>query len=287
MPLNRMKSVTALAAAWTCVWLAGCAGGGKPWSVPGKTPGEFCTVREQLVLHSDFPLAAHHRLIEELILRRADLCRDLGLPVSDEPIDVYLFGGEEEFNTFLRTNYPRLPVRRAFFVETDTHLTIYAHWGQRVSEDLRHEVTHGYLHAVVPNLPLWLDEGLAEFFETPRGRQGLNEQHLAWFRQQLAQGVWRPDLARLERLPPSGDMDQADYAEAWAWVHFLLNAPPDRRDVLRAFLADLRREGQAEPISARLGRAGGDPGPALVEHVRQALALDAASNAGSLAPGRL
>ena len=53
--------------------------------------------------------------------------------------------------------------RRAFFVETDTQLSVYAQWGDRVAEDLRHEVTHGYLHAVVPNVPLWIDEGLAEF----------------------------------------------------------------------------------------------------------------------------
>jgi hypothetical protein len=282
-----MKPAIAIVVAGMSVWLAGCVGGARPWGVVPKTPDEYCTVREQLVLHSNFPLAVHHRLIEELLLRRADLCRYTALPTSDEPIDVYLFDRDEEFSTFQRTNYPQLPVRRAFFVETDTRLTVYARWGDRISEDLRHEVTHGYLHAVVPNLPLWLDEGLAEFFETPRGRQGLNEQHLAWFRAQLARGAWRPDLLRLEGLPPSGDMSQADYAEAWAWAHFLLQSQPARLDVLRAYLADLRQEGQAEPISGRLNRMGGDPGPALVEHLRQALALDAASNASSMALGRL
>jgi hypothetical protein len=282
-----MKSVIAITVAGMSVWLVGCAGGMRPWSIAPTLPDEYRTVREQLVLHSDFPLAIHHRLIEELILRRADLCRYTALPVSDEPIDVYLFDGDEEFSTFQRAHYPQLPVRRAFFVETDTRLTVYARWGEHISEDLRHEVTHGYLHAVVPNLPLWLDEGLAEFFETPRGRQGLNEQHLAWFRTQLAQGAWRPNLVRLEQLPPAGDMNQADYAEAWAWVHFLLQSQPARLDVLRAYLADLRQEAQAEAISARLGRLGGDLGSAVIDHVRQALATDAASNASNPVPGRL
>jgi hypothetical protein len=250
-------------------------------------PNEYQTVREQLVLHTDFPLAAHHRLVEELILRRGDLCRHLGLPVSDEPINIYLFNGDDDYNQFVRTRYPRLPARRAFFVETDTHLAVYARWGDRISEDLRHEVTHGYLHAVVPGLPLWLDEGLAEYYETPRGRQGLNEQHLTWFRQQMAHGSWHPDLVRLEQLTPTADMNQADYAEAWAWAHFLLESAPERRDVLRAYLADLRQEGQAEPISSRLRRIGGDPAPALVEHLGRAMALDAASNAGSPGQPRL
>jgi hypothetical protein len=70
-------------------------------------------------------------------------------------------------------HHPNLPRRRAFFVETDTRLSVYAYWGDRVAEDLRHEVVHGYLHAVVPHLPLWLDEGLAEYFEVPRGLSGL------------------------------------------------------------------------------------------------------------------
>ena len=43
---------------------------------------------------------------------------------------------------------------RAFFVESDTRLNIYAYWGDRVAEDLRHEVTHGYLHAMVPHSAL-------------------------------------------------------------------------------------------------------------------------------------
>jgi len=277
----------ALVAACGFAWLALCAGCAVPWRAASPMPSEYLTVRDQLVLHSDFPLAAHHRLVEELILRRSDLCRHLDLPISDEPIDIYLFGGEEEFNAFMRASYPKLTPRRAFFVETDTRLRIYAQWGERISEDLRHEVTHGYLHAVVPNLPLWLDEGLAEYYETPRGRQGLNEQHLAWFREQLARGAWRPNLLRLEQFAPTVDMGQTDYAEAWAWVHFLLESQPERRDVLRAYLAELRREGQAEPISSRLAKTVGNPGQAMVEHLGRALALDAASNASSAAPGRL
>jgi hypothetical protein len=264
---------------------AACSGCAVPWKSPQGVPGQYQTVRDQLVLFSDFPLATHHRLVEELILRRADLCRHLDLPVSDEPISIYLFGGEQEYSAFMRVRFPTLPPRRAFFVETDTQLTVYAQWGDRISEDLRHEVTHGYLHAVVPNLPLWLDEGLAEYYETPRGRLGLNEQHLEWFRQQG--GQWVPNLPRLEQLSPSANMTAADYAEAWAWVHFLLQSQAEHRETLRAYLHDLRQDGQGEPISSRLRCLRGDPNPLLVEHLRRASAVDAASNAGRLAQGAL
>src|SRR6185295_16292773 len=97
---------------------------------------------------------------------------------SDEPIHVYLFESGPVFTEFMHAHYPSFPQRRAFFVETDTRLTVYAQWGDRVAEDLRHEVSHGYLQSIIRNLPLWLDEGLAEYFEVPRGTQGFNRPHV-------------------------------------------------------------------------------------------------------------
>jgi len=176
-------------------------------------------VRDQLVIHSDFPLAAHHRLFEELTSQRADLCRQLTLPCSDEPIHVYLFESPKRFQEFIKLYYPQFPERRAFFVETDTRLSVYAQWGDRMAEDLRHEVTHGYLHSVVPNVPLWLDEGIAKFYEVSRGGRGLNRPLLDRLVEQIERDRWQPNLRRLEQFPADYNMTQDDYAEAWAWVH--------------------------------------------------------------------
>ena len=191
------------------------------------------------------------------------------MPVSDEAIHVYLFENADRFEGFVRLYHPRFPDRRAFFLETDTRLMIYAQWGDRVAEDLRHEMTHGYLHAVVPNLPLWLDEGLAEYFEVPRGSRGLNRAHLEQALDRVQRGEWEPDLARLEALDPDFDMTLVDYAESWAWVHFLLETPMERYGILPDYLGDLRHSGSAEPVSGRLGRCLPDPGGALVEHIRR------------------
>ena len=246
--------------------VAGCMHFGKPRLT---LPGGHTVVRGQLVVHSDFPLAATHRLLEELTARRMDLSDRLAIPVSEEPIHVYLFDEADRFGGFVRLNYPEFPPRRAYFLETDTRLQVYAQWGDRVAEDLRHEVTHGYLHSVVPNLPLWLDEGLAEFFEVPRGHGGLNRVHLDWLAASVQLGEWRPNLGRLETLDRPFEMNQGDYAEAWAWVHFLLEAGPEHRRLLCAYLSDLRGQGAAEPLSVRLRRHLGDPERALVEHVRR------------------
>lgn len=244
----------------------GCAGLSK---IPLTPPNQHTLVREQLVIHSDFPLAAEHRLLEDLIARRSDLSHRLAMAVSSEPVHVYLFENAGRFKEFMRLHHPEFPERRAFFVETDTRLIVYAHWADRVAEDLRHEVTHAYLHSVVPQLPLWLDEGLAEYFEVPRGSEGLNRPHLERLASKFEQGRRRPDLPRLEQFRCSFDMTQDDYAESWAWAHFLLHSRLEHRELLHGYLGELRRDGLAEPLSPRLGRILPEPEAALVEYVRQ------------------
>ena len=63
--------------------------------------------------------------------------------------------------------FPDFAERRAVFLKSDTRLMVLAHWHDGLGEDLRHELIHGYLHAEFNWLPLWLDEGLAEYFELP------------------------------------------------------------------------------------------------------------------------
>lgn len=232
-------------------------------------PGQNTLVRDQLVIHGDFPLSAHHRLFEELTAQRADLCRQLALPSSDEPIYVYLFENAERFEGFMRLHHPKFPDRRAFFVETDTLLSIYAQWGDRMAVDLRHEVTHGYLHAVVPNIPQWIDEGIAKYYEVSRGQRGLNRTLLDRLVVRIESEHWRPDMRRLEQLPADYHMSQDDYAESWAWVHWLMESQPRRLEALRRYFADLRRDGAATPLSARLAAMPDNPNAALVEHVRR------------------
>jgi len=256
------------------VLAGGCAG---TWHSDVTLPERHSLVREQLVVHSDFPLAAQHRLLEDLTARRFDLSRALGLPVSNEPVHVFLFDSADRFKGFMRLHHPEFPERRAFFVETDTWLVVYAHWGDRVAEDLRHEVTHGYLHAMVPNLPLWLDEGLAEYFEVPRGHYGFNRQQLGRLLVRLDRGQWQPDPQRLERLDALSafDMTADDYAESWAWVHFLLHSRPEHAELLRAYLIELRRDGATTPLSLRLAELPActdwqhRPDLALIDHVRR------------------
>src|SRR5262249_620772 len=123
--------------------------------------------------------------------------------------------------------------------------------GDRINQDLRHELTHALLHSVLKDVPIWLDEGLAEYFELSPGWKGINYQHLAQLRHG-PNGPVRPDLVRLEQLNEVEQMTPAEDRESWAWVHLMLHPRADARHVLIAYLRELRTNPQPGPLRPRL-----------------------------------
>ena len=212
-----------------------------------ELPQKREVVRGQLVIHSDFHLPERHRLLDELEARRRDISLALGIPVSDEKIHVYLFANEASFVDYMKRKHPLFPNRRAFFVKDDTSLMIFAWWGSRVAEDLRHEVTHGYIHSVINDIPLWLDEGIAEYHETPRVNRGFNSPHFHLLIEKYDSGQWKPDLARLETLRKAGELTQMDYAESWLWVHYLLQHDSRSARLLKEHIRQFRLDPAKAP----------------------------------------
>ncbi|HVJ86188.1 MAG TPA: DUF1570 domain-containing protein [Caulifigura sp.] len=186
-------------------------------------PAKHSVRAERLVIHSDSPIEKKSPIITELAELRLDILSTLNLPESKRPVVVYLFRDERRYTEYMRERFPSLPVRRAFFVGTASELAVYAYHGDNLATDLRHEYTHGVLHSSLKNLPLWLDEGLAEYFEPPRDRHHVNEEHVARLAAAV-QGGWQPDLERLEQLTSVGEMQAMDYHEAWAWTYMMLQS---------------------------------------------------------------
>ncbi len=247
------------------VLLSGCQSF-RATAVP--SPFAHQLVRDQLIIHSDFSLPERHRLVEELTSQRGVMSEKLKLSATDEPIHVYLFSNDQSYYDFLEQRFPSFAGRRAIFVETDIELAVYAHWGDHVAEDLRHETSHGYLHAAIPNLPLWLDEGLAEYFEVGRAKRGVNQAHIDHLVAKIDLENWKPDISRLEQLNVAADMTQADYAEAWAWVYFLLESNDDKAALLTDYLNDLSQDGIADSLSIRINKRLAGPELALIEHLQ-------------------
>lgn len=215
-------------------------------------PARHSVRSDRLLILSDFKLRKDHPLVEDLVALREQIAGILDLPPQREQVIVYLFNTEAEYTEFLQSTYPGLPKRRAYFVGTPRELAVYTFWGDRIQEDLRHEYTHGVLHASLSTVPLWLDEGLAEYFEVIGPEPGdVNRDYAVRLSAALANG-WRPDLERLERIEKFEQMQRTDYQEAWAWVHFMLHSTPETREALLAYLHDLRSEKTPATLSVRL-----------------------------------
>ncbi len=213
----------------------------------------------QFVFLHDFPIDRKLPLFQELANLREQLFKELQLPPSNAPIFVHLFEDQPRYEAFMKRKYPNLPKRRAFFI-ADTppfgggeQLLVYTYWGDRINQDLRHELTHALLHSVLKDVPIWLDEGLAEYYELAPGWKGINYQHLALLRRG-ANGPFRPDLARLEQLSKVEQMTPAEYRESWAWVHLMLHSRPEARRVLIGYLRELRTNPQPGVLRPRLAQ---------------------------------
>lgn len=210
-------------------------------------------------IRSDVKLSKNSGLAEQLNELRTRVSSTLDLPPAKREIVVYLFEDEERYSEYMTQHYPDLPARRAFFIGSPGELAVYAFMGNRTDEDLRHECTHGILHATLGEVPLWLDEGLAEYFEVDFDDPNhINKEHAKRLALAIQNG-WRPDLDRLETLETVNEMQRADYQEAWAWVHFLLHESPTGRDILLETLHGLKSSAEepslAEAVRERLPSA--------------------------------
>lgn len=251
--------------------LAGCVGSRKQQVVRSGLPSAHAVRSQQVLLLTDAKLPQEEEVLEELGQVRSRLLETLDIPPGEREVVVYLFADRDRYAQYMRETHPNLPARRAFFIGSSRELAVYAHWGDQVLVDLRHEYTHGLLHASIGHVPLWLDEGLAEYFEVGADAPGnVNSEHLPRLMTAASSG-WRPDLRRLEQLEQVGDMRREDYQEAWAWVHFLLHDAPHGRELISQYLRELRRGESAAPLSARIGP---ELGMAESQLARYVLSLD-------------
>jgi hypothetical protein len=247
--------------------------GAEPAASSATTPpGKHATRRGHYVFYHDFPLVTAEPLLAELESLPDQVYGELGLPPTTRIIQVFLFDTEERYERYMKAHYGAghgsLPTRRAYFIRqpklgiSGDDLKVFTWMGDHLRTDLRHELTHALLHGVLKDVPLWLDEGLAGYFELPAGYDGVNLQHL----ELLRRGPFQPDLGRLERLDQVGQMEKPEYREAWAWVHLMLRRPAARQ-VLRDYLQDLRTSETPGPLLPRLQVVLPDPDSALAEHL--------------------
>lgn len=208
---------------------------------------------DRFVYRADCRWPDRQQVLGELIQLRDDLGEILRLPIGNEIVELYLFEDEGAYRDYLRQRFGDLPLRRALFIKAGGPGMVFAYQGMQLAIDLRHETTHALLHAALDAIPLWLDEGLAEYFESPRDERATAPRQYELLDSRLRRGpITR--IEALQRLDDTTGMAGDDYVDAWAWAHFLIHGPAAARGELIAYLQELRSKRPAEPLSERLRR---------------------------------
>jgi hypothetical protein len=202
---------------------------------------------------ANFSLAGQKGILDDLAMLENDLARNLGIRPAGEEGRVYVFRDQPSYVAFLKERYPQVPYRRALYVKNGGPGAVFAYRSPRFEIDLRHECTHALLHASVREVPLWLDEGLAGYFEMTPSQRSSGHPHLAEVQAAVRRGI-EPRLADLEGKTELSQMGAAEYRDAWAWVHFMFHGSPVAGDEMRRYLADLRASKTPERLNDRLRR---------------------------------
>jgi hypothetical protein len=213
------------------------------------------------------------RVLSEFLLtlpqHEADIASALSLKLNHQPIVINVFRSRQSYEQFVARQAPEGLGRRALFVKSEAHGSVHVYLHADVVTDIRHESTHAILHSSLPFLPLWLDEGLAEYFEVAREQRASGNPHLR--RAKLDARLilaWRPSLVKLEAVRDQSAMTASNYRESWAWVHFLLHGPDEVRAILTRYLAGIEAHDPPEPLSTQLHKIWSKPEQQLTSHLK-------------------
>lgn len=256
---SRHIALTTLLLAFAWAALTAPAIGGNRWPDERKA-GPF-------VVHANFSLEGIDPLLKEMGRLQYDVSRTFELPISREPIHLFLFSHKNSYQGYVGQYFPGVPFRRALFIKGRGPGMVFAYYNDEFAVDVRHESTHAVLHSTLSKVPLWLDEGIAEYFEVSPEDRAAKNPHLSPTVWNLRLGSYRK-IESLESIRDLGKMGRDEYRHAWAWVHFLLHSSPESKRVLLDYLADLHEGRPTESLSRRLRVAMPDLDQRFLAHFR-------------------
>ena len=157
---------------------------------------------------------------------------------SPTPTYIFVFRDAASFQPYDRTYNGRPLDSGGYFLfrQFANYVAINANQHGDERAIIYHEYIHYVMHNNYADLPVWLHEGLAEYYSTflvarNEARIGLPiPEHVLWLRQHSL-----IPLATLfavdERSPEYNESSRrgAFYAESWALVHYLISGSPERR----------------------------------------------------------
>jgi tetratricopeptide (TPR) repeat protein len=165
------------------------------------------------------------------------------------PTVVVVFPSDRAFTPFKpKFNGKPIELSGLFLPRRDVnYIAMVRDWDEDTMRIVFHEYSHLITSNIAGSVPVWLNEGLAEFYSTfqlvgdreamigrpvPGHLQRLNERTLLSLEELLSVKHDSP-------LYNEGDRRSIFYAQSWALTHLLLVAQPSRRDKLGAYVASV------------------------------------------------
>lgn len=169
-------------------------------------------------------------------------------PLPSPPTVVIVFEDDRSFAPF-RPSFEGRPVEVAGYAassEDSSYIAVNASRKDEAFGILFHEYAHLYLRQEIGTLPLWLNEGIAEFYETfesaRAGRSAVvgmvNADNLEILEANALIGIDQlVSVGPQSPLYNEGDRRGLFYAESWALVHYLLCNGPENVARLQHLIA--------------------------------------------------
>jgi hypothetical protein len=232
------------------VLAVGCAH--RPWDSPNET---WKVVRsDHFVVRTDAPRERYEPVIRHLEDVYEALAGTFFVGVPMAPVDVLLFGKQEDFEGVAPGHLLGfLTLRARSFEDGLLVLSADAEDMAAAQSTAAHELAHRFLYALNEKVPRWLHEGFAEYVAALEIR---NTQVAFDASTVVPNYVYFEDPIPLERLLASGTSDffgadaRAVYMTAWMLVRQILGNPrPGAVDTLQLLIA---RSSMAATPSARV-----------------------------------
>ncbi|HEY2291591.1 MAG TPA: tetratricopeptide repeat protein [Thermoanaerobaculia bacterium] len=179
---------------------------------------------------------------------------------SPIPTYIYVFRSAPSFRSYQRI-YNGKPLESDGYFLTQQLANYVAINGDQHGDEkgiIYHEYLHYLLHNNFVALPLWLNEGLAEYystFQSDRNEARIGQpvrEHVYWLRQHPFIPL-ATLFAVTEKSPEYNEADQRGsfYAESWALVHYLISGSPERRRQASEYLRLLQAGTPPDQIFAK------------------------------------
>jgi len=207
-----------------------------------------------LQCEADFPLDTIRPLLTQLGTIEAEVVQRLGLPSRTEGIQIRLFRDHRSYTEYLQRYFPQIPFRRALFIQQGSICMVFAYRSPDFERDVRHEFVHAVLHAQLSTVPLWLDEGLAAYFEPAPPDRLAGSQYREAALQAATDGSLRA-MGELEKLDDLAQLHLAEYRDCWAWASLLLDGPTAYQAALVRYIGCLAQGQVPTPLSQSCGTA--------------------------------